>query len=100
MLVFENISDAKRLFEDEHAHNCHTVKFKSGARTIYMHYSLIELKDVKINNTLTFPIASWEIDIPGLKVIDDFLSESEEKELIESIDKNQCIINLNILQLN
>ena len=91
LIVFEDISDAKKLFEDEHAHHCHTVKFNSGTRTIYMHFSKLELKDVKINNTLTFPIASYKVEIPGLHVIDEFVTEDEEKELIKKIDLGQWI---------
>jgi len=89
LIVFDDINDSNRLFEDEHAHNCHTIKFKGGQRTIYMHFSKIDLKDVKINNTQTFPIASFETNIPGLMVVDDFINHEEEKELINNIDQAQ-----------
>jgi alkylated DNA repair protein alkB family protein 8 len=66
-----------------------SIDFASGHRKIFAFYSNISLNEVKENNTSTFPIASFHIDIPGLYIMDDFITEEEEKALIESIDLNE-----------
>jgi alkylated DNA repair protein alkB family protein 8 len=68
--------------------NSHPIKFSNGERTVFTFYSKIELKDVLHNNEEAFPIAQYKCDIPGLYVIDDFITEEEQKKLIEDIDSN------------
>lgn len=65
------------------------VNFLTGMRKIFAFFSNIPLQEVQENKNSTFPIASYKIDIPGLYIIDDFLSEEEEKTLIEYIDSFQ-----------
>jgi alkylated DNA repair protein alkB family protein 8 len=66
-----------------------SIEFASGIRKIFAFCSSLPLKEVQENNTSTFPIASYEVDIPGLYIINDFITEEEEKQLIESIDLNE-----------
>jgi hypothetical protein len=67
-------------------HGEHDIKFSSGERKVFVFYSKIPLAQVNENNNSTFPIASYKIDIPGLYIIDDFISEEEEKTMIQNID--------------
>lgn len=69
-----------------YTHSEHDIKFSSGERKVFVFYSKIPLIEVNENNNSTFPIASYKIDIQGLYVIDDFISEDEEKTMINNID--------------
>jgi alkylated DNA repair protein alkB family protein 8 len=69
--------------------NSHTIKFGNGERTVFTFYSKIELKNVQHNNEEAFPIAQYKSNLPGLYLIDDFITEEEEKKLIEEIDKQE-----------
>jgi alkylated DNA repair protein alkB family protein 8 len=99
---FENISDAEKVinYKEQNSKidfdsqkikgNAHVVSFQnSGEKTIFTFYSNVNLEDVNQNNLSNFPIANYKVDIPGLYIIDDFINEDEEKELVESIDSNQ-----------
>ena len=97
-IKFDDIKDAEkvRTINDKQNFNytkikgnSHDIKFGNGSRTVFTFYSKIELKNVLHNNEEAFPIAQYKSDIPGLYLIDDFITEEEEKKLVEDIDKNE-----------
>jgi alkylated DNA repair protein alkB family protein 8 len=93
---FDNIKDAEKvkLANDDLNFNytkvkgnSHPIKFGNGMRTIFTFYSKIELNSVKHNNEESFPIAQYKSNVPGLYLIEEFITEDEEKKLAEAIDK-------------
>jgi alkylated DNA repair protein alkB family protein 8 len=95
---FDNLADAEKvMLHQDNARidfssqnfkgNAHTVKFDSGEKIVFTFYSKVDLIDVCQNNISTFPVASYKVDIPGLYIIDDFITEEGERELLEAIDK-------------
>jgi hypothetical protein len=66
--------------------NAHNVVFPNGERTIFTFFTYIKLENVVINKESTFPNANYKVDIKGLYVIDDFITEEEEDKLIKIID--------------
>lgn len=94
-LQFANEEDASKVVEKEEPKEervvtgRHNVNTSTGERTMFTFYSQIELNDVIQNSNLSFPIANYKVDIPGLYVIDDFLTEEEETKMINDIDANE-----------
>lgn len=99
---FKNISDAIKLSPSESEEDTknpktkilsspHKIIFSTGERTIYTFYSKIPFEQVDQNHTSNFPIASFyeEGVLPGIHLINDFITEEEEKVLLENIDKEQ-----------
>lgn len=72
-------------------HAGHEIKFPNGERTVFTFYSNLPLAEVQQNKntTGTFPVASYKANVPGLYIIDDFLTEEEESQMINSIDSQQ-----------
>jgi len=68
---------------------CHNINFNNGGeRTVFTIFSKIESDKVEQNKLCNFPNAQYKVEIPGLYVFDDFISENEEKELIKILDNN------------
>ena len=74
---------------DDIIHSAHDIKFISGERKLFVFYSKIPLSEVQANSNSTFPIASYKVDVPGLYLIDDFITPEEEKILIKNIDDHE-----------
>jgi hypothetical protein len=68
----------------------HDLLFENGERTIFTIFSKISSEEVKQKELCNVPNASLvNIDIPGLILINDFISEEEEINLIKDIDSNK-----------
>lgn len=69
---------------------CHNINFTiGGERLVFTIFSKIASNQVEQDKTCNFPNANYSVDVPGLYLFEDFISESEEKELIETIDKHK-----------
>lgn len=69
---------------------CHNINFTIGGdRLVFTIFSKIASHQVEQDKTCNFPNAHYYVDVPGLYIFEDFISENEEKELIETIDKNK-----------
>lgn len=69
--------------------NVHNVKFENGERACYAFFTEIKIEDVIQNTESTFPNASFNVDIPGLYIFDEYISKQEEAEMINKIDNEQ-----------
>lgn len=67
---------------------CHTIGFESGERTIISIFSKIAADMVEQSKICNFPNAQYRVDVPGVYLIENFVTEKEEAELMEGIDKN------------
>lgn len=93
-IEFKNIDTAKAVITPnkdakQFVHSAHDLKFQSGERKIFCFYSKINLSEVNENNNSTFPIANYKINVPGLYILDDFISTEEEEILVKNIDQNE-----------
>lgn len=69
---------------------CHNINFTNGGdRLVFTIFSKIESNQVEQDKTCNFPNAQYSVEVPGLFVFDDFISENEEKDLIEKIDQHK-----------
>jgi alkylated DNA repair protein alkB family protein 8 len=95
---FDNLADAEKVMKHQDKlkidfntqsikGNAHTIRFNNEEKIVFTFYSKVELAEVCQNNISTFPIANYKVDIPGLYVIDNFITEEEEKELVDEIEK-------------
>lgn len=65
------------------------INFPQGTRNVLLLYSKVFINEVKLHSNSNFPVAKYTHSIPGLIIIDDFITEEEEKQLIENIDKEE-----------
>jgi alkylated DNA repair protein alkB family protein 8 len=65
------------------------INFPQGVRNVLLLYSKVSINEVKLHSNSNFPVAKLTHSIPGLIIINDFISEEEEKQLIENIDKEE-----------
>ena len=65
------------------------ITFPQGERKILILFSKIDINQVKLNSNSNFPVAKMIHDIPGLIILNEFISEIEEKKMIDSIDKHE-----------
>lgn len=69
---------------------CHNVNFiNGGERIVFTIFSRIASNQVEQDKTCNFPNAQYSVQVPGLYIFDDFISETEEKDLIETIDMHK-----------
>ena len=64
------------------------INFPQGERIVLILYSKININQVIPNSNSNFPVAKMTHNIPGLLILNDFISEKEEKEMVEMIDMN------------
>lgn len=68
----------------------HNINFVNGGdRVVFTIFSKIPSNEVVQDKICNFPKAHYRVDIPGLYLFEDFINESEEKELIENLDKDK-----------
>lgn len=67
----------------------HNLNFENGERTIFTIFSKITSQEVKQKELCNVPNSSLNTEIKGLLLINDFISEEEEKKLLEEINKNK-----------
>ena len=68
----------------------HNINFDNGGdRTIFTIFSKIPTQEVEQNKVCNFPNAEYNVKINGLYIFEDFISEEEEKDLINNLDKNK-----------
>lgn len=53
---------------------------------MFFFYSTLAYDDISHYSKVDFPDASFDYDLNGFHVIDNFITEQEEKEMMESID--------------
>ena len=68
----------------------HNINFTNGGdRPVFTIFSKIPSSQVEQDKLCNFPKAHYSVEIPGLYSFEDFITESQEKELIEMIDKHK-----------
>ncbi len=68
----------------------HNINFMNGGdRPVFTIFSKITSNQVEQEKVCNFPNAHYSVEVPGLYIFEDFITENEEKELIEIIDKHK-----------
>ncbi|XP_021903098.1 alkylated DNA repair protein alkB homolog 8 [Carica papaya] len=58
-----------------------------GGRSLHIRFSVLQLTfEAHLNDTLPVALVSSELDIPGLYLMHDFVTENEEQELLAAVD--------------
>ena len=68
----------------------HDLLFDNGERTIFTIFSKISSEEVRQKELCNVPNANLNTEISGLILINDFITEEEELNLLNEIDKNNC----------
>ena len=103
-IEFKEVSSAERLMTTAmDSPNCANIVFPESEnisntdRVVVFFYT--PLKCMELKKSVCIEIADAEIaktgSIPGLYVIDNFISEQEEKDMLTSIDSNKWVKLLN-----
>lgn len=67
----------------------HNISFNTGERSIFTIFSKIGADKVEQGKLCNCPNAQFQVNIPGLYYFEDYITEKEEQDLIESLDKNK-----------
>ena len=67
------------------------LKFYGKDRTCFFQYSKLEYDQLEKFKDMEFPDATNSVTIPGLHVIDDFITPQQEKQLIKFFDSQKWI---------
>ena len=67
------------------------LEFYGKKRTCFFQYCKLEYSQLDRFKTMEFPNSVYEWDIPGLIIVDEFVSEEEERQLIEYLDSQNWV---------
>jgi alkylated DNA repair protein alkB homolog 8 len=67
----------------------HEIPFRSKPKTAFFFYSRLTKRDMNTAHGNDLPNASASVAIPGIQLIEDFLTEAEEKLIFEAVDKRE-----------
>jgi len=67
------------------------IEFYGKKRTCFFQYSKLDYSQLEKFKTMEFPNSVYECDIPGLILVDEFVSEEEEKDIIKYLDSQDWI---------
>lgn len=65
------------------------INFKSKPKTAFFFYSKLTKADMNQNHGNDLPNSTTNVNIPGLILLEDFITEEEEKQIFEVIDKRE-----------
>ncbi len=63
------------------------ISFRSKPKTAFFFYSKLTKRDMNQAHGNDLPNATSSVDIPGLILIENFITEAEEQQIFEAIDK-------------
>jgi len=86
MLCFKDVESAQKAVEGSTNGSYEGKLGESGTRYIFVWYSQLEYHQLKKFHADTLPSAERSVDIPGIDVIENFVTEEEEKQLLDTID--------------
>lgn len=90
-IEYDKIESASALFETLVNKLFVDLKFYGKERTCFFQYSKLEYDQLDKFKVLEFPDATTQVTIPGLIVINDFVSKEEEDQLIKYLDSQKWI---------
>lgn len=92
-LEFESPEEGARLMADMDAENVKILQQKGKERHIALFPTTLGLKDLKNKASLDFPISEPAITgrIPGLYIVDEFITKQEEESIVKALDERSWI---------
>jgi len=94
-IEFENIESAEQLVnktkksaEDVVANSCE-IEFGQKIRNVFFFYTKLKFEELHKENENITPNASRNIDIPGLTVYPEFITQEQEKSFLSGVEKQK-----------
>ena len=93
-IEFKSKDNAKKIIESSTkvagnlVANSNEIKFPDRVRNIFFFYSKLKLDELIRFQQTNLPNASLNIELPGLKIIENFITSDEEAFLFKEIDKS------------
>lgn len=95
-LTFDDLKNSQNflggytLYEDSKLHvYTKELPFEHRSRSIFMYWSNLPPSGYQMEDTNIIPDASKSLDISGLTLLQDFLSEEEEAKMMEDVDSQK-----------
>ena len=70
------------------ANSCE-INFKKKVRNVFFFYTPLAINQLERQKQTDIPNGTSMVDLPGLKVIPDFVTPEEEQKIIQEVDKNK-----------
>lgn len=86
---FPEVTQAQALVDSLEDKKFCELEFYNKKRTCFFQYSKLEYSQLDKFKSIEFPDSTYDCDIPGLIIVDDFVSEEEEKDIKTWLDQQQ-----------